>query len=98
MHNISLTYLPESYSYYTISMFPVSYDNGASAGMNGSSNTWGYNLIKNIVTGVRLSQIAFSNGKVDFIGSVTRLDLNDASTSFTPEYANTLAKDWIPLR
>lgn len=92
MHNITLTYLQENYSYYNISMFPVSYDNGTTAGMNGSSNIVGYNLIKNVVTGVRLSTITFSNGTVDFIGTATRLDLNDASTSFTPEYVNTQAK------
>ncbi|MEP7238922.1 MAG: hypothetical protein ABI685_13680, partial [Ferruginibacter sp.] len=93
LHAITLTYLPENYSYYTIAMFPVSYDaNNGTAGMNGTNNTWGYNLIKNVVNGVRLSNITFSNGKLDFIGAVNRLDLSDASIALSPEYVNNQAR------
>ena len=40
-------------------------------------------LIKNIFTGVKLSQITFPNGKVDFIPGQVRTDLNDGSTMVT---------------
>lgn len=90
--SISLMYLPENYSYYSNSMFPVSYDNGITSAMNFRPTNYEYNLIKNIVSGVRLSSITFSNGKVDFIGTNNRTDLGDASLAFTPEAVNTQSK------
>lgn len=93
---IKLNYVAENYSHYTISMFPVSSNNTR---MNWSGSTsdldpaplqpYEYSLIKNVINGVRLSEIIFSNGRVTFIPSGTaREDLGDASTSFTPEVVN----------
>lgn len=72
---INLYYQPESYSYYTISMFPVEYN----------KTTAEYKLVKNFVTGVRLSQISFSNGKVDFLANTVRTDLSGTTQSFVDD-------------
>lgn len=85
LFSISLTYAAENYSYYTISTFPVLYNQT-------QSSTPGYKAVKNIVKGVRLSQIVFSNGKVDFTPSTAaRLDLNGNTANFVDD-ANTEAK------
>lgn len=79
---INLNYVTETYSYFTLSMFPI----------EGNDNTnYEYSLIKNIVTGVRLSNITSSNGKVDFIANTVRQDLGSNSLAFT-DAANTNAK------
>lgn len=94
---IKLNYAAENYSHYTISMFPVS---SIDTRMNSSSalhdqvvpQAYEYNLVKNVINGVRLSEISFSNGKVTFIpASNAREDLGEFSTSFTPEVVNTEA-------
>ena len=73
MDSISLSYQPESYSYYTVSMFPVL----GSVYNSNSSASCGYNLVKNFVQGVRLSQVAFPNGTVTFTAAATpRTDLS----------------------
>uniref|UniRef100_UPI00374CD7C8 hypothetical protein n=1 Tax=Ferruginibacter sp. TaxID=1940288 RepID=UPI00374CD7C8 len=83
--SISLSYAAENYSYYTISTFPVLYNPT-------QSSTIGYKAVKNIVQGVRLSQIVFSNGKVDFTPSTAaRFDLNGNTANFVDD-ANTEAK------
>jgi hypothetical protein len=65
---INLTYTQENYGYHTLSMFPV----------DGSDNaTPEYALIKNIIQGVRLNQITFSNGTVSFVPGAIRTDLSD---------------------
>jgi len=67
---INLSYQAETYGYFTISMFPV---NGTSTG----SDALGYDLVKNIIQGVRLSQISFPNGTVTFNAGAVRTDLSD---------------------
>ncbi|MBY0534631.1 MAG: hypothetical protein K2P88_02180 [Chitinophagaceae bacterium] len=80
---INLTYAPENYSYYTYSAFPVDAS---------SSGTNEYKVYKNITNGVRLSQVSWPNGVVNFNASSTaRLDLNGDAISFVDD-ANTQAK------
>jgi hypothetical protein len=88
LFSINLSYTAENYSYYTISMFPI----------EGYSSVDAHKTVKNIVTGVRLNQITFSNGKVDFVPSSTaRLDLNGTTTSFVDD-ANTSAKSLAEIK
>lgn len=80
--SITFSYVAENYSYYTLSMFPVVY----------TSSTREYKLIKNIISGVRLNAINFSNGVVNFVpASTAREDLNGSQTAFVDD-ANTEAK------
>jgi YD repeat-containing protein len=80
---IKLNYQPETYSYYTISMFPLeSLDN----------TSYEYNIIKDVVNGVRLDSISFSNGKISFIAGAAREDLANGSTNISPEVQNNEAK------
>lgn len=74
VHTIQLTYASERYSYYTISMFPIpsTPPDGTPAGTNSKE----YRLVSNNIDGVRLAQIRFSNGSVDFNPSAAaRTDL-----------------------
>jgi YD repeat-containing protein len=64
---INLTYQPEKYSYYTISMFPIDYNENIKNGCD---------ITKVFIEGVRLSSITFSNGSVNFIPGQVRTDLN----------------------
>lgn len=86
MFTINLTYQPESYSYYSLATFPIKAENPTPA--------YEYDLVKNNIQGVRLSQISYSNGKVDFIPSVTaRTDLGRyISGEGLNDYVNTEAK------
>jgi len=68
--SINLTYQPESYGYFTISMFPVE-------GWKTGNDGLGYDLVKDLIQGVRLSQISFPNGTVSFIPGDVRTDLSD---------------------
>lgn len=89
---ITLSYQPENYGYHTISMFPI---DGVPTGGSGASfgSTHGYDLVKNIVQGVRLSQIVFPNGNINFIESVNaRTDLSDISWSPNSDLVNQTAK------
>lgn len=79
--SLSLTYVAESYSFYTISTFPINFNTTALE----------YSLVKNMVTGVRLNKISSSNATVEFQSNTVRLDLNGTSASFTDD-ANTQAK------
>jgi hypothetical protein len=80
---INLTYVSENYSYYTYSAFPV---DASSTGTNE------YKVYKNITNGVRLAQISWPNGVVNFNAASTgRLDLNGDAISFIDD-ANTQAK------
>jgi len=90
--SITLSYQPENYGYHTISMFPIdAIPSGGSGSTFGS--THGYDLVKNIVQGVRLSQIIFPNGTVDFIeASAARTDLSDISWSPAVDLINQNAK------
>ena len=67
--SITLEYTPERYAFNTISMFPNS--------DNAPGGTYEYKLVKNIVKGVRLSKIKFSNGSIDFVGGNLREDLGN---------------------
>jgi hypothetical protein len=84
---INLTYTQENYGYHTISMFPVD-----------DNLTPEYSLIKNIITGVRLSQITCSNGTVSFIPGAVRTDLSDnAAVMFDNINVNAKTLDTIKI-
>ena len=78
LFTINLNYVQENYGYFTIAMFPV---DGNALG----SDAYGYNLVKNVVTGVRLSSITFpNNGSVTFVAaSGARTDLSDNTPTLT---------------
>lgn len=86
---INLSYQPEVYGYHTFSMFPI---DAVPGGTPTFGSTHGYELIKNIVLGVRLSQIIFPNGVVNFIptGSA-RTDLSDNTNNLYTDPVNTSA-------
>jgi len=89
---INLIYQAENYGFHTFSMFPI--DPNATAGSQGLpfGATHGYELIKNIVQGVRLSQITFPNGVMNFIAGAARTDLSDNSPSLQVDAVNQEAK------
>ncbi|HWI93253.1 MAG TPA: hypothetical protein VNT20_18370 [Flavisolibacter sp.] len=84
--SIKLVYSSEQYSYYTISNYTIS---GADAETESNK---GYNLIKNNLQGVRLSQIISSLSTINFVPGSTRLDLSGYNTSTISETTNTDAK------
>jgi hypothetical protein len=81
---INLNYVAENYGYYTLSMFPV---DGAATGLAGM---YGFDLVKDIMQGVRLNQITFPNGTVTFNAGAVRTDLCDGNAVIS-ESANTSA-------
>jgi hypothetical protein len=91
---VSFSYIQENYAYHTFSMFPFdpnASQNSATPPSFGS--THGYSLIKNIVKGVRLSQITFKNGQVNFIGQTApREDLSDVFAALAVDNVNQEAK------
>jgi YD repeat-containing protein len=91
MDSITFQYQAESYSYYTWSMFPVL--NGPRSGSNTTlASVNGVDLVKNIINGVRLSKISFSNGSVMFTPSSTpRIDLSSGSWVNMTDNNNTSA-------
>lgn len=82
--SIKLIYQPESYSYFTLSTRNLKSSDPAS--------TKEYVLVKEFVQGVRLSQIAFTNGNVNFIPGQVRTDLSDAQTTNIDDIVNTESK------
>ena len=85
--SISLQYSAENYSYYTTSLSPQSSFGSAPNSID---------LVKNIMTGVRLAAIKFSNGgQVTFIPSTfVRADLSGLNTNlydFDPDPQNATA-------
>jgi hypothetical protein len=82
---VNLSYTPEHYGYYTIAMFPVS------GNYPSYPNPYEYNLVKNLVTGVRLTKISFPEGTVNFLPGSTRTDLSDSVSGFTTESVNSHA-------
>lgn len=74
--SIKLSYTAENYGYFTVAMF-------AADGNATGSDAYGYNLVKNVVKGVRLSQITFPNGRVNFIPGSIRTDLSDNAAVMT---------------
>ncbi len=96
-HQIVLGYAAEKYSYYNISASPVSYDigGGASPWVDGAGD--GTHLNKVIVDGVRLQQISFTDGKVEFIPGALRTDLSGPLLTLT-DYPNEQAKVLAEIR
>lgn len=102
LFSINFSYQAEAYSYYTISMYPIDPTAQPSAESQ-FIDPWTsffynieYQLVKNFIEGVRLSQITFSNGTVDFTpASTARTDLGNSyynpGASFV-DGANTEAK------
>jgi YD repeat-containing protein len=95
---INLSYVPENYSYHTISMSPIegvqSNPSGGSlggGGVNGNPLPKAYNLIKNFTKGVRLDQISYSAGTVSFVGGIAREDLSGYTLDIN-DLPNTEAK------
>ncbi|MBS1511481.1 MAG: hypothetical protein JST86_11610 [Bacteroidetes bacterium] len=79
--SINLIYQSESYSQYSLSMYPI-------PGVR-NPNWWAYNneydLDKNFINGVRLSKIVFPNGEVDFNTGNLRQDLSKGLGAY-PNY------------
>jgi YD repeat-containing protein len=82
---INLTYTAENYGYFTLSTFPI---DGAS--LSSTAGIPCVDLCKNIMTGVRLSQISFPNGTVSFNAGPVRTDLSD-NTQAIVDNVNTSA-------
>jgi hypothetical protein len=88
---ITLSYQPENYGYHTISMFPID----AVPANQTFGAVHGYDLVKNVIQGVRLSQINFGNGNgiINFItGANARTDLSDNTGLFNSDPVNQSAK------
>ena len=85
--SINLNYAQENYGYFTLSTFPIN--------PQVSSGTWGaqygYNLVKNLITGVRLSSITFPNGTVSLSGGAVRTDLSSNYPYVFADSTNTQA-------
>ncbi|HEV3325691.1 MAG TPA: hypothetical protein VG052_08790, partial [Puia sp.] len=81
MDSITLNYQSENYSYYTLSMQPVvnqDYYPQEAPGYPPLSN--GLDVVKELVQGVRLSQIVFPNGTVTFTPAASpRADLSGSA-------------------
>ena len=89
--SITLNYLSETYGYHTISMFPIS--DVPSQGASSFESNHGYGLVKNIVNGVRLNQIIFPNGSVNFVEYASaRTDLSSNSNAIFEDVTNQSAK------
>ena len=83
---INLIYVQENYSFYSISNTPI---RNVPNPLNLARE---YDLIKNNMEGLRLSQITFPNGTVNFVpNSSPRIDLA-GSNNFLEESTNTQAK------
>jgi YD repeat-containing protein len=93
LFSINLTYETEDYGFHTISMFPMD-GNEPAGGYPTFGAAHGYDLIKNIVHGVRLSQIIFPNGTVNFstAGMAARTDLSDLNPTYWADAVNQNAK------
>ncbi len=93
LFTITLNYQTENYGYHTISMFPINGDAVPTGNMGTFGNTHGYDLIKNVIQGVRLSQIVSPNGKINFVAAPdARADLSDNFGSLNIDNVNTTAK------
>ncbi|WP_343540186.1 DUF5977 domain-containing protein [Sphingobacterium thalpophilum] len=95
LSSITLTYQPEKYSYYTMSPQEIDgqYKDSYPSGQRDAY------LVKNSVEGVRLSQISWPTGTVDFIVSdVAREDLARYDINTIVEYANTESKALKEIR
>lgn len=92
LFSIDLIYQPENYAYHSFSIFPIR-PIPTEADQSKFGPVHGYELIKNIIQGVQLSQIKFPNGVVNFVGgSAARTDLSDNTPSLLVDAVNTSAK------
>lgn len=82
--SITLTYTAETYGCFTVSMFPIDPSNITPPG------NLEYDLVKNLMQGVRLSMITFQNDTVRFVAGANRTDLCDNVGGFS-DNANTSA-------
>lgn len=82
---ITLQYTKENYGYFTIGTRQVD-------PTRNYQTDPGFYLSKNIMQGVRVSKIVFSNGEVDFDATTVRTDLSDNGLFWT-ESVNTDAKE-----
>jgi hypothetical protein len=89
--SIKLYYAAEKSSNYFISNYPV-YNINNETGFEALHGTYGYDMEKVFVDGVRLSQIVFSNGVVNFEDGVVRSDLSDFASKTLVDVANLTAK------
>jgi len=84
--SITLSYQQENYSYYTLSTFPVwsSLYNQLGSDANDIYAQNGVNVVKNLVQGVRLSQIGFANGSITLTPAASpRQDLSSSAGLLT---------------
>jgi len=79
--SIGLSYNSETYGYFTTGMFPL----------EGTSTGYEYNLVKNIINGVRLNQISFPGGTVSFNAGNVRTDLT-SGVNCVSDTTNTSAR------
>ncbi len=86
--SITLNYVQENYSYYAVSTAPV-LDYQYLHFSNEYNVEYGMNLTKNLVQGVRLTQIAFANGMMTFNPVASpRQDLSNSSGVFVTNTMN----------
>lgn len=87
MDSIKFSYSQENYSDYTLSMYPQLAAGYLTTNYLTASTPKGYNLVKNFIQGVRLSQITFPNGSLNFTPSASpRQDLGGAFSSNSGMY------------
>src|SRR5450432_442167 len=88
MDSITLTYQPETYSTYGLSMYPFFNTTGGNNFV--PSMLSGYGLIKTFIQGMGLDSIYFPNGNIAFIKSASpRTDLSGYSNQAFNDIANT---------
>lgn len=89
LFSISLQYASENYGYYVVGTHPV----------EPTSSDPGCYIVKNIISGVRLSKIISSNGEVDFIANTVRTDLStSAATAVESGYTTAKCLDKIQIK
>jgi len=97
LFSIKFTYKQESYGYPTISIFPIDAPPGTPGGGPISPVIVEYNLVRNIIQGVRLDSIIFANGAVSFEPGNLRTDLSDNVQSMT-DNVNQSAKSLAAIK
>ncbi len=89
-NSIVFTYEAEDYGLFNISTYPVA--------MGDPGDQQGINCSKNIVHGVRLKKISYSNGSVDFNEGAMRLDLSTADQSMSSDAGTHTAKSLAEIQ
>jgi hypothetical protein len=88
--SVRFIYQPERFSHYTVSTHPIwNVENDAT--FNSPYGNHEYDLAKNFINGVRLQQIVFSTGTVNFNTGIIRNDLGDFDSKVLADVANTQA-------